>query len=76
MATIEKEQIIRQIIEQSNSILGVPPECSALECFRMGYREGAKYGYNLALEKFIEIIEDSIDLNENMEKIIGTLKRN
>jgi len=32
-----------QIKQQAMSVIGVPPELSLLECFRIGFKEGAKW---------------------------------
>lgn len=35
-----------QIKQQAMSVIGVPPELSLLECFRLGFKEGAKWADN------------------------------
>ena len=47
-----------QIKQQAMSVIGVPPELSLLECFRMGFKEGAKWADNNPKE-YREKIEQS-----------------
>lgn len=46
-----------QIKQQAMSVIGVPPELSLLECFRIGFKKGAKWADEhpqLDKETFIE----------------------
>lgn len=38
------------------SVIGVPPELNLLECFRMGFKEGAKWADNNSKTHWQKII--------------------
>lgn len=45
-----------QIKQQAMSVIGVPPELNLLECFRMGFKEGAKWADNNSKTHWQKII--------------------
>lgn len=68
-----------QIKQQAMSVIGVPPELSLLECFRMGFKEGAKWADNNPKEyrekieqleiKYFELFKKA--RQEDKEKLIA-----
>ena len=43
-----------EIKKAAMQVVGVPPECSKLECFRIGFKEGAKYADKTILDRACE----------------------
>lgn len=57
-----------EIKEQAMSVIRVPPELSLLECFRLGFKEGAKWADKNPKEYRGKIEQLEIDLFEKFKK--------
>lgn len=51
-----------EIKAEALSVKGVPEDYSMIDCFRLGFQEGAKWADRTMIEKAIKWIEENIDL--------------
>lgn len=67
----------REEIEQAAmQVGGVHPDWDALECFRVGYKEGAKWADKTMIEKACEWAKERFDLDycSNVKELLDYLK--
>lgn len=51
-----------EIEKAAMQVAGVHPDWSNLDCFRMGFKEGAKYADKTMLDRACEWLKNNIDL--------------